>query len=99
MWVFNEFIENHPKDRALVFCNEHIKSDESMFASIMAQRKRYTKWTLLIGPEGGFSQDECKKIVKLTNVISVSLGKRILRSDTATVAALFCLQSIIDCNN
>ena len=96
---FDDFIKNHPKDRALVFCNEHIESNESMFSSIMAERSKYNKWTLLIGPEGGFSQDECNRIVKLTNVISVSLGKRILRSDTATVAALFCLQSIIDRND
>ena len=53
-------------------------------------------WTLLIGPEGGFSQDECNELEKMSSIISVSLGRRILRSDTAAMVALYCLQSIID---
>jgi len=91
-----DYLFNHPKDRALVFCNENIKSSESMFSTILKIKDRFKKWTLLVGPEGGFSEKEITDIVKLSNCFSVSLGSRILRSDTAVTSALFCLQSIIE---
>ncbi len=49
--------------------------------------------TLLAGPEGGFSQQE-KQRVKDSGFISVQLGKRILRSETAALAALAAVQTI-----
>ena len=91
-----DLLANHPKDRALIFCNEHYESTESMFSSLVRLKENFQKWTLLIGPEGGFSETEIDIIKKTLNVIPVSLGKRILRSDTAATAALFCLQSIIE---
>ena len=91
-----DYLLNHPNDRALVFCNETADIDESMFSKILKTKERFKKWTLLIGPEGGFSKKEIYQIEKLENCISVSLGNRILRSDTATTSALFCLQSIIE---
>ena len=89
-------ITNHPSDRALIFCNENNTSNESMFSFVSKIKNQYTKWSLLIGPEGGFSEEEVNNIKKIPNSFSVSLGKRVLRSDTATTAALFCLQSIIE---
>tara|TARA_B110000116_G_scaffold257772_1_gene258271 strand:- start:31 stop:771 length:741 start_codon:yes stop_codon:yes gene_type:complete len=95
--TFEKFIKNHPTDRALIFCNENLNyQDETMFESINRVKNKFKKWSLLIGPEGGFSSDESEKLTQLKNTIPVSLGKRVLRSDTATVAALFCIQSIID---
>ena len=96
---FDKLISEHPKDRALIFCNESDKSNKSIFLSILKEKNNFKKWTLLIGPEGGFSDQEINKIKTVSNCISVTLGKRILRSDTATVASLFCLQSIIDSDN
>ncbi|CAO3417000.1 16S rRNA (uracil(1498)-N(3))-methyltransferase [Azospirillum doebereinerae] len=49
---------------------------------------------LLVGPEGGFDQSELDEIVKLPFVVPVGLGPRILRADTAVVAALACWQSL-----
>ena len=94
----DEYLINHPNDRALVFCNENSKCLESMFSSIIKIKDKYKKWTLLIGPEGGFSKNEICEIEKLPNCFSVSLGSRILRSDTAITSALFCLQSVIESN-
>ena len=91
-----ELIDNHPGDRVLIFCNESENSDISMFSKISKIKEKYSKWTLLIGPEGGFSDEEIILIKSLTNSLSVSLGRRTLRSDTATTAALFCIQSIIE---
>ena len=94
----DDFLNNHPKDRALIFCNEKEKSNESIFKKILLIKDNFKKWTIIIGPEGGFSSEEVEKIKKTHNCNTVSLGKRILRSDTATTAALFCLQSIIETN-
>lgn len=48
----------------------------------------------LIGPEGGFAQSELDEICKLPFVVPVGLGPRILRADTAVVAALACWQAL-----
>ena len=46
--------------------------------------------------EGGFSETETKEILSISSTIPVSLGKRILRSDTATTVALFAVQSFVE---
>ena len=50
---------------------------------------------LLIGPEGGFSAEERERLQTLPFVTAISLGPRILRADTAAVAALAVLQAAI----
>jgi len=50
---------------------------------------------LLIGPEGGFSDDERKMLRALPFVTAIPLGPRILRADTAAVAALAAIQATI----
>ena len=50
-------------------------------------------WALLIGPEGGFSQIELDALVKLPFVTPARLGPRIMRADTAAIAALVCWQN------
>ena len=94
----DDFLSNNPSDRALILKKEKYNVKESMFSKILKIKHKYKKWTLLIGPEGGFSEKEIDRIEKLPNCFSVSLGTRVLRSDTATTSALFCLQSIIESN-
>ncbi|WP_055048217.1 16S rRNA (uracil(1498)-N(3))-methyltransferase [Devosia sp. A16] len=50
---------------------------------------------ILVGPEGGFSDDERALLLAQSFVIPISLGPRILRADTAAVAALAVVQSTI----
>jgi 16S rRNA (uracil1498-N3)-methyltransferase len=50
---------------------------------------------ILIGPEGGFSDEERALLLSLDFVVPISLGPRILRADTAAVAALALVQAII----
>jgi 16S rRNA (uracil1498-N3)-methyltransferase len=50
---------------------------------------------LLIGPEGGFSDHEREKLMALPVTVPISLGPRILRADTAAVAALAVIQATI----
>ena len=54
--------------------------------------KSYSEITLLIGPEGGFSDDEIK-LAKKSNFIAVNLGQRILRTETAALAAISAIQA------
>jgi 16S rRNA (uracil1498-N3)-methyltransferase len=50
---------------------------------------------ILIGPEGGFSDSERELLLEQDFVVPISLGPRILRADTAAVAALTLVQAII----
>jgi 16S rRNA (uracil1498-N3)-methyltransferase len=52
-----------------------------------------TSLALLIGPEGGFSSEERRMLRGLSYVIPVSLGPRILRAETAVIAALSVIQA------
>lgn len=52
-------------------------------------------WAILIGPEGGFSDVERKRLTDQPMVTRISLGPRILRADTAAVAAMSLWQSVL----
>jgi 16S rRNA (uracil1498-N3)-methyltransferase len=49
--------------------------------------------TVLVGPEGGFAEDERTALLELPNLVRLSLGPRILRADTAAVAVLALVQA------
>lgn len=83
-------LENWPHDRSLMFCDEALVGE----AQGLAQAKP-GKWAILIGPEGGFSNGERDLLSKLEQSVPVSLGPRILRADTAAVAALTLWQSAL----
>jgi 16S rRNA (uracil1498-N3)-methyltransferase len=50
---------------------------------------------VVIGPEGGFSDDERRLLMARPNTRRISLGPRILRADTAAVAALALVQAVL----
>ena len=50
---------------------------------------------VLIGPEGGFAEDERRALLALPNVVRLALGPRILRADTAAVAALALVSAVL----
>jgi len=52
-------------------------------------------WAVLIGPEGGFSPEERARLRALPCTTAVSLGPRILRADTAAIAALTLWQAAV----
>ena len=92
----NNLLRDFPKDRGLIFCNENDKNLPSIFKALENKSSIFKKWAILIGPEGGFSDTETKQILSISSTIPVSLGKRILRSDTAATAALFAVQSFVE---
>ena len=84
------------ENRCLIYCDEQ-KSDVRNLINIMNKvNKKFIKWALLVGPEGGFTSREREQLLKLKNTYPVTLGKRILRSDTAAIAALFSIQQFIE---
>jgi len=83
------------EDRLLIFCDENISGNPKTLLKSAKKKNKKNKWAILIGPEGGFSQNERNKIIKLKDSINISLGPRILRSDTAIVSALTIFHSIL----
>jgi 16S rRNA (uracil1498-N3)-methyltransferase len=79
-----------PADRRLMFCDEGLAGA----AAGLADAAR-GPWAILIGPEGGFSDDERARLAALPFATAVSLGPRILRADTAAVAALTLWQAAL----
>jgi 16S rRNA (uracil1498-N3)-methyltransferase len=78
-------------DRILVFCDEESASASPVDTLAKLEGKRLG---LLIGPEGGFAPEERELLLAQPFVVSISLGPRILRADTAAVAAMALIQAI-----
>lgn len=84
-------LDDWPEDRQLIFCDEALIGAKQ----ILETQSEIKKWAILIGPEGGFSDDERAKLSALPFVTKISLGPRILRADTAAIAALTLWQSTL----
>ena len=80
-----------PEGRLLVFCDEDAPSDSPLDA--LAGVSSEGGVSLLVGPEGGFDNSERQAIMALPRIARLSLGPRILRADTAAVAALALVQA------
>jgi len=81
-------------DRLLIFCDENAEVADPVGA-LAAARRRQLPISILIGPEGGFDDKERSLLAKLPNVVPIALGPRILRADTAAVAALALVQAVL----
>ncbi|MDH3196349.1 MAG: 16S rRNA (uracil(1498)-N(3))-methyltransferase [Hyphomicrobiales bacterium] len=78
--------------RRLIFCDEAAPVADPLAA---LRAVPAGPLAVLIGPEGGFSADERARLMQLPQVTAISLGPRILRADTAAVAALAIVQAVI----
>ncbi|WP_159589625.1 16S rRNA (uracil(1498)-N(3))-methyltransferase [Chelativorans xinjiangense] len=78
------------EERRLVFCDEDAPTNDPLTALTALQNARLG---LLVGPEGGFSEAERRTLRALPFVVPIPLGPRILRADTAAVAALALIQA------
>ncbi|MBN9077146.1 MAG: 16S rRNA (uracil(1498)-N(3))-methyltransferase [Rhizobiales bacterium 65-79] len=78
--------------RRLIFCDEDVGTNNPLPA-LQAVEER--SLALLVGPEGGFSDAERRQLRALPFVTAIPLGPRILRADTAAVAALAVLQATV----
>ncbi|MER9277167.1 16S rRNA (uracil(1498)-N(3))-methyltransferase [Mesorhizobium sp. M0522] len=89
---FERLLSNWDRERRLIFCDEDASTNSPLPA---LQAVRENKLGLLVGPEGGFSDEERRMLRALPFVTAIPLGPRILRADTAAVAALALIQATI----
>lgn len=82
-----------PPERLLVFCDEDAEVKDPLAALAPSQAKAGI--AVLIGPEGGFSDEERAALLRRPHTVRVSLGPRILRADTAAVAAMAVVQAVL----
>jgi 16S rRNA (uracil1498-N3)-methyltransferase len=75
--------------RRIAFCDEALAGESGRLPDSPGP------WAILIGPEGGFSEDERRRLRGMDCASPISLGPRILRADTAAVAALTLWQSTL----
>ena len=80
-------------ERVLIMCDEDAPVTNPL--SSLGAVTRGQPCALLIGPEGGFAPEERTLLAARENVIRISLGPRILRADTAAVAALAVIQASV----
>ena len=91
---FDALLEAWPQDRPLIVCDETGAGTPVADVFSNPPFKGGTPCGLLIGPEGGFADHELDRLRQSSFVTSVSLGPRLLRSDTAALAALACWQAV-----
>lgn len=79
-----------PQERRIMFCDESRAGPSKVAWDSLGGSPA---WAILIGPEGGFAADEVALVSGFPGSLAISLGPRILRADTAAVAALTLWQS------
>jgi 16S rRNA (uracil1498-N3)-methyltransferase len=89
----DRFLGQRGGERLLVFCDEAADVADPMAA--LKGVSRPGGIDVLIGPEGGFAEEERAALMKQPNILRLALGPRILRADTAGVAALALVQAAL----
>jgi 16S rRNA (uracil1498-N3)-methyltransferase len=93
---FERMISAREPSRVLIFCDETADVRDPVAALAAAGAgKEPPSLAVLIGPEGGFAEHERAALNGLPNVVRLALGPRILRADTAAVAALALVGSVL----
>jgi 16S rRNA (uracil1498-N3)-methyltransferase len=87
-----DLLDTWPHDRRIIFCDE---GDGGQNPLPILSAIKESKLALLVGPEGGFSDEERERLRSLSFVTAIPLGPRILRADTAAVAALAVIQAAV----
>jgi 16S rRNA (uracil1498-N3)-methyltransferase len=89
-------IDEWPAGRRLLMCDETGGGQPIVEAlSALEPAAKSAPWAIVTGPEGGFAQAELEAQRRMRDVTSVGLGPRILRADTAALAALACWQALL----
>lgn len=95
---FAALLDAWPKGRRLLVCAEWGEA-RPIAEALQALRAELPRdagpWAVMTGPEGGFAESELDALRKLPFVTPVGLGPRILRADTAALAAVACWQAVL----
>jgi 16S rRNA (uracil1498-N3)-methyltransferase len=100
--TLDRMIAERDPGRLIVFCDEDAEVKDPV-AALLAARERAglragapsPPLAVLVGPEGGFADEERAALIALPNVVRLALGPRILRADTAAVAALALVGAVL----
>jgi 16S rRNA (uracil1498-N3)-methyltransferase len=94
----DRLLADWPATRRLILCAEAGEARpiaEALSALANESQESSGAWAVMTGPEGGFAPAELDGLANLPFVTAVGLGPRILRADTAALAALACFQAIL----
>jgi 16S rRNA (uracil1498-N3)-methyltransferase len=93
--ALEDFVDGLAADTLVVFCDEAAPIADPIAALRRPRRQGGGALAVLIGPEGGFDPMERASLHARPNVLGLSLGPRIMRADTAAVAALALVQACL----
>jgi len=91
--ALDRYLGHRKAERLLVFCDE--ATDVANPLQLLSGEKTAAGIDVLIGPEGGFAEEERAILLRQPRILRLSLGPRILRADTAGVAALALVQAAL----
>jgi len=90
----DRFVSQRQPERLLVFCDEAAEI-AAPFQALQQGLTEVNGIDVLIGPEGGFAEEERTLLLRQSRTLRLCLGPRILRADTAGVAALALVQAAL----
>ena len=92
--ALDRYLGHREAQRLLVFCDEAADVADPV-QTLKEVQTASSGIDVLIGPEGGFAEDERELLLRQPNILRLTLGPRILRADTAGVAALALVQAAL----
>jgi 16S rRNA (uracil1498-N3)-methyltransferase len=92
--ALDRYLSGREGQRLLVFCDEAADAADPLSA-LQSELPAAGGIDVLIGPEGGFAEEERTILLRQQRILRLSLGPRILRADTAAVAALALVQAVL----
>jgi 16S rRNA (uracil1498-N3)-methyltransferase len=90
----DRYLSQREVQRLLVFCDEGAETTNPLRA-LQSGLASFNGIDVLIGPEGGFAEEERAILLRQSQILRLSLGPRVLRADTAAVAALALVQAAL----
>ncbi len=88
----DKLLEKWDVMQKIIFCDESLNG-KPIAETLAALPKSDFGYAILIGPEGGFSKDELQMLREKPFVVPVTMGERLLRAETAAIAALSVFQA------
>jgi len=89
------FLSQRVAGRLLIFCDEAAEVQDPARSLQNARGEAAQGIDVLIGPEGGFAEEERTLLLRQPRTLRLALGPRIMRADTAAVAALALVQTVL----
>ena len=91
----NSFLKKPKENQILILCDESGSGKKASEVLPKIQTSNQSEIIILIGPEGGFSKTEFEQLDQTDNLHKITLGPRILRADTAIIAAITLVQEFL----